>query len=63
MTDGVVCGRRPIAWILIVSNTVVMLTEMIGNVKCWYCAPGKELLRHAWIVNLMYHYVEVMDLC
>ena len=62
MADRVVY-RRPSTRILIVSYAIVVLTEVVGDVQGWYCAPGKELLRHARIVNLMHDNVEIVDLC
>ena len=58
-----VCYSRPITRILKGSDAIVVLAEVIGDVQSGYCAPRKELLRHARIVNLMHHDVEVVDLC
>ena len=62
MADRVVYGRSS-ARILIVSDAIVVLTEVVCYVQSGYCAPRKELLSHARIVNLMHYYVEVVDLC
>ena len=36
---------------------------MVRDMKCWNGAPGEELLRHAWVVDLVYHNIEAIDLC
>ena len=58
-----VCCGRPITWILIVSDAIVVLTQVVSDVQRRYCAPREELLRHTRIVNLMYNYVKVVYLC
>ena len=39
-----------------------MLTEVIGHVECWHCAPWEKLLGHARVINLMDYDIETMDL-
>lgn len=35
---------------------------MIRYVQCWHRAPRKELLGEPWVIDLMHHDIEPVDL-
>ena len=53
-------NSRLVTKVISKSHTIVVFTQVITNVECGNCTPGKVWKCHYGMVHLVYYYIEVV---
>ena len=62
MADRVLCGSTR-EWVCHSANTIVVITRMVRDMKCFDCVPGLDFLCTIRSVELVHHEIEIVLFC